>query len=142
MDFHWINFQKHGWGKVYLHDSHGGWNQKWQFDGREFVCKGFENKRVHDLRLDVEGHNTHDGAKVGVFKANGGMNQQWNIQSKSDVNLRQSGYLDFRNSCISFQIMIKTMEEHGFLHQIMGHFLQIMEPFHLPTLVILQNGKG
>ena len=84
LDFHWGDYQKHGWGKVYLHEFNGGWNQKWQFDGRELVCKGFRNKMVHDLRLDVNGGAINNGAKVGVYQKNGNANQRWQLQGKHD----------------------------------------------------------
>ena len=82
LDFHWGDYQKHGWGKVYLHEFNGGWNQKWQFDGRELVCKGFQSKMVHNLRLDVHGSATASGAKVGVYQRNGNANQRWQLQGK------------------------------------------------------------
>jgi len=77
LDFHWSDYQRQKWGKVYLHELNNGWNQKWQMNGREIACKGFQSSMVPNLRLDVHGGATHNGAKVGVYQRNGSSNQAW-----------------------------------------------------------------
>ena len=81
LDFHWHDYQRNQWGKVYLSpDFHNGWNQRWQMDGREVVCKGFARQTVPNLCLDVKAHASNNGAKVGVYQRNGGSNQRWRVQ--------------------------------------------------------------
>jgi len=79
LDFHWHDYQRQKWGKVYLHEKNNGWNQKWQMNGREIACRGFQSQAVPNLRLDVFGSSTHNGAKVGVYQRSGGSNQDWAI---------------------------------------------------------------
>ena len=83
LDFHWNDYQRNQWGKVYLSpDFHNGWNQRWQMDGREVVCKGFARQTVNNLRLDVFGGESQSGAKVGVYQRNGAPNQRWRFQGR------------------------------------------------------------
>jgi len=83
LDFHWHDYQRNQWGKVYLSpDFHNGWNQRWQMDGREVVCKGFARQTVNNLRLDVFGGESQSGAKVGVYQRNGAPNQRWRFQGR------------------------------------------------------------
>ena len=56
---------------MYLHDYHGGWNQRWLCDGNEIVCKG-SNQPRKNLRLDVS-----NGKDVGVYQRTKGSNQKW-----------------------------------------------------------------
>jgi len=83
LDFHWGDFERNDWGKVYLHnDFHGGHNQRWQMlRNGEIVCKGFANQVRHDLRLDVFESSIDNGARVGVYHANGQKNQAWTIRN-------------------------------------------------------------
>ena len=87
LDFQWRDYQEHNWGKIYLNEFISGWNQKWQFEGREIICKGFQHKTVENLRLDVHGSATHNGAKVGVYQATGNPNQKWQLQSKLNFHI-------------------------------------------------------
>jgi len=82
LDFHWQDYQRSQWGKVYLHtDFHNGWNQRWQVNRGEIVCKGFHQQTVPNLCLDVFGSQSGNGAKVGVYAKTGGQNQRWQIKS-------------------------------------------------------------
>ena len=82
LDFHWWDYQEDNWGKVYLNDFNNGWNQKWEFDGKEIICKGFRHRTVENLRLDVHSWATHNGAKVGVYQRTRNSNQRWHLQGK------------------------------------------------------------
>ena len=70
-----MDLNKHGWGKVYLHEFNGGANQRWEIRGREIACKHQEN-----LRLDVHNSKKHNGAEVGVFKRNGTAAQTFDVK--------------------------------------------------------------
>jgi len=80
LDFNWADYQEHCWGKVFLNELNHGCNQKWNFHGKDIVCKGHKQEIVENLRLDVCHGKTCDGAKVGVSKRNCGCNQQWEIK--------------------------------------------------------------
>ena len=75
LDFHWSDYNKHGWGKVYLHEFNGGANQRWEIQGREMACKHKNN-----LRLDVHWGHRHNGAEVGVQKRNGSASQTFDLK--------------------------------------------------------------
>ena len=81
LDLNWHDYQRTGWGKVYLHaDFHGGWNQRWEFLNGEIACKGTQHRQIPNLRLDVHGSCTGNGSKVGVFQRNGAQNQKWTLK--------------------------------------------------------------
>lgn len=81
LDFHFDDYQRNQWGKVYLHlDFHNGWNQRWQMYREEIICKGSAKQEIPNLRLDVFAGETHNGAKIGVYQRNGGANQSWRLQ--------------------------------------------------------------
>ena len=89
LDFHWQDYQRSQWGKVYLHtDFHNGWNQRWQVIRGEIVCKGFPRQTVPNLCLDVFGSQSGNGAKVGVYAKTGGQNQRWQLKSTSNILLQ------------------------------------------------------
>ena len=87
LDFHCGDYQEDNWGKVYLNEFNNGWNQKWQIDGKEIICKGFQNRAVDGLRLEVHSSATHNGAKVGVYHRTGNPNQNWEFQGKLEFHL-------------------------------------------------------
>ena len=83
LDFNFDDYRGKQWGEVYLTtDFHNGWNQRWQVDRGEIVCKGFAQQTVPNLRLDVFAGKSDNGAKVGVYQKNGGHNQRWRIQGR------------------------------------------------------------
>jgi len=83
LDLNWHDYQRTGWGKVYLHtDLHGGWNQRWEFLNGEIACKGTQHRQIPNLRLDVHGSCTGNGSKVGVFQRNGAQNQKWTLKGE------------------------------------------------------------
>ena len=83
-----MDYRNDSWGKVYLHEFNNGFNQKWSLKGNELACKGFRDRQYSDLRLDVHGNDTKNGAKVGVYKKNGGLNQKWTLKGKYCNRLR------------------------------------------------------
>jgi len=82
LDFHWDDYQNSDdqWGKIYLGECSHNWNQKWEFDGNELVCKGSPYEPVSGLRMDIYQNGTEDGTKVGVYQQNGAGNQLWTYQ--------------------------------------------------------------
>ena len=81
LDFHWLDYQKNSWGKVYLHNENGGMNQKWSLNrlggsGDEIICKYGKHQNLR-LLLDVHSSGTQNGAKVGCYSPTGGVNQKW-----------------------------------------------------------------
>ena len=50
IDLHMDDFNKHGWGKIYLHEWNGGKNQKWRLEGDRLIS---HFKNVH---LDILPH--------------------------------------------------------------------------------------
>ena len=87
LEFHCVDYQEDNWGKVYLNEFNHGWNQKWQLDGKEIICKGFQNRTIENLRLEVHSSATHNGAKVGVYHRTGNPNQQWRLQGKLEFHM-------------------------------------------------------
>merc|ERR1712223_1361049 len=79
LDFHWADFCDSGWGKIYLGEPTGNWNQRWEINGKELICKGSNEEPIDDLRMDVFENGTEDGTKVGVYRQNGQSNQHWNL---------------------------------------------------------------
>ena len=75
----WHEYERDYWGQAYLNEFNGGWNQRWEIVGQEIECKGFKDKPVANLRLDVFGSSQENGAKVGVFRRTGNPNQAWTI---------------------------------------------------------------
>ena len=95
-----MDYEKSGWGKVYLHEFNNGWNQKWKIQEvfasfhREIFCQGFQRGPVPNLCLDIQSNKTHNGAKVGVHKRNDTRAQRWKIKGKpvkiyNSASLRQ-----------------------------------------------------
>jgi len=84
LDFDWLDFEKHQWGKVRLHTLNNGWNQKWHVKGPELACKGFQYDQIPNLRLDVIKGETGNGAIVGVYQRNGSSNQRWQLTANED----------------------------------------------------------
>ena len=84
LDFHWDDYQNSDdqWGKIYLGECSYNWNQKWEFDGNELVCKGSPYEPVSGLRMDIYQNGTDDGTKVGVYQQNGAGNQLWSYQGE------------------------------------------------------------
>ena len=83
LDFDYNEYDRNKWGKVTLYpDFHNGWNQRWQFMGGEIACKGYGDRQVPNLRLDVFSAEKHNGAKVGVYQRNGGKHQKWSLKEE------------------------------------------------------------
>ena len=80
LDFHWSDYQKNSWGKVYLHNENGGLNQRWSLRGEEIICRYGQHQNLR-LLLDVHSSSTQNGAKVGCTTSTGGDNQKWIIQN-------------------------------------------------------------
>ena len=77
--------KRHSWAKVYLQDDKA-FNREWSLKGNEFACKELMHS---ELRLDVNGNGTKNGAKVGVRKRNGGLNQKWDLKGKCELDVLQ-----------------------------------------------------
>ena len=93
LDLNWHDYQRTGWGKVYLHtDFHGGWNQRWQFLNGEIACKGTQHRELPNLRLDVHGAGTRNGSKVGVHPRNSAQNQKWTLKGVSLISSQKKVY--------------------------------------------------
>ena len=99
LDLNWHDYQRTGWGKVYLHaDFHGGWNQRWEFLNGEIACKGTQHRQIPNLRLDVHGSCTGNGSKVGVFQRNGAQNQKWTLKGVSfNKQPKESENIEIKN---------------------------------------------
>lgn len=100
LDFNFDDYRGKQWGEVYLTtDFHNGWNQRWQVDRGEIVCKGFARQTVPNLRLDVFAGKSDNGAKVGVYQKNGGHNQRWRIQALN-CSTSTTAFLDTILTCL------------------------------------------
>ena len=89
LDFHWSDYQKNSWGKVYLHNENGGMNQRWILRGDEIFCQYGKHQNLR-LLLDVHSSSTQNGAKVGCYSSTGGVNQKWIISKKELIFTIQS----------------------------------------------------
>ena len=89
LDFHWSDYQKNSWGKVYLHNENGGMNQRWSLRGEKIICQYGQNQNLR-LLLDVHSSSTQNGAKVGCYSSTGGVNQKWIISHVLNSNTRRS----------------------------------------------------
>jgi len=94
LDFHWSDYQKNSWGKVYLHNENGGLNQRWSLRGEEIICRYGQHQNLR-LLLDVHSSSTQNGAKVGCYSSTGGVNQKWIISNVFSSNTRRSSYQNF-----------------------------------------------
>jgi len=79
LDFHWMDYNDNGWGKVYLFDENGGFNQKWSFKFANIECMGDQSSCIENLHLDIFEGSKANGAKVGVYEGTGNSNQKWNV---------------------------------------------------------------
>ena len=77
LDFHWMDYKKWSFGKVYLFNFNDGYNQKWKIEGNQIICKGFQTSMQSDLRLEG------DFMKVGVKKQNGCPDQKWTVKGEN-----------------------------------------------------------
>ena len=84
LDFHWSDYQKNSWGKVYLHNENGGLNQRWSLRGEEIICRYGQHQNLR-LLLDVHSSSTQNGAKVGCYSSTGGVNQKWIVSNVLSV---------------------------------------------------------
>ena len=77
IDLHMADFNRHGWGKIYLHEWNEGSNQKWRLEGDRLISH-FKN-----LHLDIYGGKRENGTGVGGYpnKAQNGHNQKWMLST-------------------------------------------------------------
>jgi len=81
LDFHWDDYEntEDQWGKIYLNEFTENWNQRWEIDGNELICKGSPHEPVDGLRMDIWHNESQDGAIVGVHQANGTPAQMFGV---------------------------------------------------------------
>jgi len=81
LDFHWDDYEntEDQWGKIYLNEYTENWNQRWEIDGNELICKGSPHEPVDGLRMDIWHNSSEDGAIVGVHQQNGTPAQWWGV---------------------------------------------------------------
>ena len=70
------DFNKHGWGKIYLHEWNGAKNQKWRLEGDRLISH-FKN-----LHLDIYGGKRDNGTGVGGYSHTNGQNQKWSLETR------------------------------------------------------------
>ena len=73
LQLHVSEYERSGWGKVYISSRRSGNNFLWNFENNQLTSQ------YKNLKLDVKYSHTYDGALVGVYPGTGYMNQKWSL---------------------------------------------------------------
>ena len=73
LQLHVSDYERSGWGKVYISSRRSGNNFLWNFENNQLTSQ------YKNLKLDVKYSHTYDGALVGVYPGTGYMNQKWSL---------------------------------------------------------------
>ncbi|CAH3175903.1 unnamed protein product, partial [Porites lobata] len=71
LDLRMTDYEREGWGKIFLHVYNAGPNQRWNIDDEFIISK------YRQLRMDVFGGRTSKRSLVGGFPYTGNDNQKW-----------------------------------------------------------------